>query len=174
MPGVLIVLDPALRTDPEELRRLVREGFEGIDGAAVEVRLERSRGAHDAFSGRAYGEPLRRPRSAPGTRFPIRLWLPAAPRDRGYPRSYRYARRTTAPWITVAGWRERFVALVAHEAFHVRQFREGLRRSEVAAERWAERVLSAWRGRSVLEAPGEAAGVVVRGWEQLRFALNAP
>ena len=64
-------------------------------------------------------------------------------------------------------WRERLVALAAHEACHVRQFREGLRRSEVEAERWALRVLEAWRsGRprlpEALVAPAgeESAGVV--------------
>jgi hypothetical protein len=37
------------------------------------------------------------------------------------------------------------VALVAHEAYHTRQFREGLRRSEVQAERWAAQILESWR-----------------------------
>jgi hypothetical protein len=32
---------------------------------------------------------------------------------------------------------------------HVTQFREGLRRSEVAAERWANRVLTSWRSRPI-------------------------
>lgn len=43
----------------------------------------------------------------------------------------------TAPRIQVLDWREEFVHLVAHEAFHTRQFREQLPKSEVAAERWA-------------------------------------
>ena len=57
----------------------------------------------------------------------------------------RYPRRKTAPWITVGNWRERLVSLGAHEACHVRQFREGTRRSEVEAERWALAVLGRWR-----------------------------
>ena len=71
--------------------------------------------------------------------------VPATLRNRAYPRTYRYPRLKTAPWITVSDWQERFVALVAHEAFHTRQFREGLRRSEVQAERWAARILESWR-----------------------------
>ena len=70
--------------------------------------------------------------------------------------SYRYPRRKTAPSITVQDWRERFIALVAHEAYHTRQFREGLRRSEVAAERWAASVLEDWREGRI----GAAIGVV--------------
>jgi hypothetical protein len=66
-------------------------------------------------------------------------------RNRGYPITYRYRGLSTAPWITVEDWRERLIALAAHEAYHVHQFREGLRRSEVQAERWALRRLSSWR-----------------------------
>jgi hypothetical protein len=124
-----------------ELRRLIEDGFAGIDPDGVEVRVERAARSRESFTGRAYPEPPRRPKPHPATRFLVRLKLPGALRNRGYPQSYRYPRRKTAPWIVVHDWRERFIALVAHEAFHVRQFREGLRRSEVAAERWAAEVL---------------------------------
>ena len=66
-------------------------------------------------------------------------------RNRGYPITYRYRGLSTAPWTTVEDWRERLIALAAHEAYHVHQFREGLRRSEVQAERWALRRLMSWR-----------------------------
>src|SRR5436190_23925828 len=81
----------------------------------------------------------------PGVRFLVRLRIPATLRNRGYPMTHRYPGRKTAPWITVRSWRERFVALAAHEACHVRQFRENLRRSEVEAERWALEALDRWR-----------------------------
>lgn len=130
-----------IRVDQGELRRLIQDGFAGIEPDGVEVRVERAARSRDSFTGRAYPEPPRRPRAHPATRYLVRLRVPALLRHRGYPKSYRYPRRKTAPWIIVHDWRERFIALVAHEAFHVRQFREGLRRSEVAAERWAAEVL---------------------------------
>jgi hypothetical protein len=128
-----------------DLGRLVSEAFAGIDAEGVEVHVERARSSWESFTGRAYGGRPRRPRSHPSTRFLVRVKIPATLRNRAYPRTYRYPRLKTAPWITVRDWQERFVALVAHEAFHTRQFREGLRRSEVRAERWAAQILDSWR-----------------------------
>jgi hypothetical protein len=142
---MLVVVSPEIRAEAGALVQLVERAFEGVDAGGVEVRVEVARKAREAFSGRAYPEPPQRPRSHPSTRYLVRLWVPRTLRNRGYPRSYRYIRRTTAPWITVGNWRERLLALAAHEAFHVRQFREGLRRSEVQAERWALRTLDRWR-----------------------------
>lgn len=159
--GIRIVVSGDIRADQAELHRLIEEGFTGIDPVGVEVRVERASRSWDSFTGRAYSEPPRRAKAHPATRYLVRLRLPAALRSRGYPKSYRYPQLKTAPSITVCDWRERLVALVAHEAFHVRQFREGLRRSEVAAERWAESVLRAWRGRwSDLEPSSPIEGVV--------------
>ena len=128
-----------------DLGRLVAEAFAGIEADGVEVHVERAGSSWESFTGRAYGGRPKRPRSHPATRFLVRVKVPATLRNRAYPRTYRYPRLKTAPWITVGDWQERFVALVAHEAFHTRQFREGLRRSEVQAERWAARVLETWR-----------------------------
>ncbi|HEX2089344.1 MAG TPA: hypothetical protein VHI54_05360 [Actinomycetota bacterium] len=139
-----ILVSEAVEADVEELRRLIEEAFAGIDASGVELRVERARNPRESFTGRAYPEPPRRPKLSPGTLFFVRLRLPGALRNRGYPRAYRYTGLVTAPWITVRDWRERLVALAAHEAFHVHQFREGLRRSEVAAERWALKKLLEW------------------------------
>jgi hypothetical protein len=152
---VRVVVDPSIRADHGDLRRLVEAGFLGIDPSGVEVRVERSRRPAQSFAGRAYGDLPTRPRPTPGTLYLVRVWVPTLLRNRGYPRTYRYARRVTAPWITVGTWRERFVALVAHEACHLLQFRERLRRSEVAAERWAEGVLARWRIRAGEAEPGK-------------------
>ncbi|MGH2556712.1 MAG: hypothetical protein ACRDHO_13470 [Actinomycetota bacterium] len=151
-----VVVSDEIKIDRGELRRLIENGFAGIDPDGVEVRVERAARSRESFTGRAYPQPPRRPKPHPGTRYLVRLKLPRALRNRGYPQSYRYPRRKTAPWIVVHDWRERFVALVAHEAFHVRQFREGLRRSEVAAERWAFEVLLRIRegGREAALEPG--------------------
>ncbi|HEX9375230.1 MAG TPA: hypothetical protein VGB19_03180 [Actinomycetota bacterium] len=128
-----------------ELAGLIHEAFAGIEAEDVEIHVERARNSWESFTGRAYSGRPRRPRSHPETRYLVRLKVPGSLRNRAYPRTYRYPGLVTAPWITVADWRERFVALVAHEAFHTRQFREGLRRSEVQAERWAARTLETWR-----------------------------
>ena len=128
-----------------DLGRLVSEAFAGIDADGVEVHIERARNSWESFTGRAYGGRPKRPRSHPSTRFLVRVKVPGTLRNRSYPRTYRYPRLKTAPWITVRDWQERFVALVAHEAYHTRQFRDGLRRSEVQAERWAARTLESWR-----------------------------
>jgi hypothetical protein len=128
-----------------DLGRLVAEAFAGVETEGVEVHIERARNSWESFTGRAYGGRPKRPRSHPSTRFLVRVKVPGTLRNRAYPRTYRYPRLKTAPWITVRDWQERFVALVAHEAYHTRQFREGLRRSEVQAERWAARILESWR-----------------------------
>jgi hypothetical protein len=128
-----------------DLERLIGEAFAGVETDGVEVHVERAKSSWESFTGRAYGGRPKRPRSHPTTRFLVRVKVPGSLRNRAYPRTYRYPRLKTAPWITVDDWQERFVALVAHEAFHTRQFREGLRRSEVQAERWAFRILESWR-----------------------------
>jgi hypothetical protein len=84
-------------------------------------------------------------RSHAGLRYLVRLDLPSVFRNRGYPLTYRYRGLRTAPWITVRNWRERLVALAAHEAYHTHQFRHAMRRSEVQAERWAVGILESWR-----------------------------
>lgn len=164
-----VLFSDEIRGDHSELRRLIENAFAGIDPEGVEVRVERATRSRDSFTGRAYPEPPRRPKAHPATRYLVRLKLPGALRNRGYPQSYRYPRRKTAPWIVVHDWRERFVALVAHEAFHVRQFREGLRRSEVAAERWAAAVLL--RTRSNGCDPSETAAVPAEAGAVAQMAL---
>ena len=143
-PAVRILVSEAIAADVEELRLLIQEAFAGVDVSGVELRVELAKTPRESFTGRAYPEPPRRPKPSPGTQFMVRLRLPGALRNRGYPRAYRYTGLVTAPWITVRDWRERLVALAAHEAFHIHQFRQGLRRSEVAAERWALKKLAEW------------------------------
>jgi hypothetical protein len=163
---MLLTIDPAIRGDHAELRGLVAAGFEGVDTAGVAVVVERARRRQDSFTGRAYGQPPSRMWRRPGIRFVVRLRIPGTLRNRGYPMTQRYPRRKTAPWITVGSWRERLVSLAAHEACHVRQFREGSRRSEVEAERWALAVLGRWRTGPLAVAD---ASVPVAGSPQLQL-----
>jgi hypothetical protein len=140
-----IVVSEELRADHEVLRGLIVSAFDGVEHHGVEVHVERAPKRHMTFTGRAYPQLPSRPRTHPGTTYLIRLMLPSIPRNRGYPVTYRYRGLRTAPWITVEDWHERLVALAAHEARHIGQFRDGSRRSEVQAERWAQRRLAAWR-----------------------------
>jgi hypothetical protein len=142
---VLIRVSEQIQGDHGELRALIHQAFEGVDPAGVEVHVEPAGHSRDSFTGLAYFHLPTRPRPLPGTDYLVRLRLPRSLRNRAYPKTYRYPRLKTAPWITVQSWRERLVALAAHEACHVRQFREGIRRSEVQAERWALRMLQRWR-----------------------------
>jgi hypothetical protein len=148
-----------IRSNHDELRRLVHEAFEGVDVAGVEVHIEPAARPSQSFTGLAYFQLPSRPRLQPGTRYLVKLKIPRALRNRAYPRTYRYPRLKTAPWITVGDWRERLVALAAHEACHVRQFRDGLRRSEVQAERWALQLLGAWRAKGGKSVIGSLEGV---------------
>ena len=165
-----IVVNEAIAADVEELRFLIHEAFEGIDASGVELRIELARNPRESFTGRAYPEPPRRPKPLPGTLFMVRLRLPGALRNRGYPRAYRYTGLVTAPWITVRDWRERLVALAAHEAFHVHQFREGLRRSEVAAEKWAVKRLAEWAAAPSVQRPAAWRGIEIRNGQLTLFA----
>ena len=140
-----IVVDEEIRADTDELGGLIVASFEGVDPEGVEVRLEWARGRRQTFTGRAYPQVPPRWRAHPGVRYLVRLDLPSVFRNRGYPLTYRYRGLRTAPWITVQDWRERLVALAAHEAYHTHQFRHAMRRSEVQAERWAAGVLASWR-----------------------------
>jgi hypothetical protein len=142
---VRIVVDPAIRSDHGALQALVVAAFEGVEESEVEIRIRACGRSDRSFTGRAYPRPPSRARAAPGIRFLVILFVPTVLHNRGYPKTHRYPRLRTAPWITAHDWRERLVALAAHEACHVRQFRDGLRRSEVEAEHWAERVLASWR-----------------------------
>lgn len=155
MPSMKLRVSPDIRADHDEVRRLVHDGFRGVEHGDVEVEVVRARESRLSFTGLAFWElpPAARRRGAPGIRYLVRLRLPGTLRNRAYPKTFRYRGRKTAPWITVVDWRERLLALAAHEACHIRQFRGGLRRSEIEAERWAQAALEAWRSRvpTVLE-----------------------
>jgi hypothetical protein len=164
---VRLRISDEIRGDHAEIARLIREAFVGIEHADVQVEVVGARHSGLSFTGVAFWElPPSRKRALPGIRYLIRLRLPATLRNRAYPKTYQYRGRTTAPWITVGDWGERLLALAAHEACHIRQFRLGLRRSEVEAERWAASALEARRARIV----GEAA--VREGWGQLALPLG--
>lgn len=139
-PDLLIVISHLIRADHEEVDGLVREAFRGIGKGGVEVQVVATR-SPQRFTGRAWAElPARRPR-APETTWLVELVMPARPPIDGYPLEWRYPRLKTAPIFVAHDWRDQLFAVAAHEAYHVKQFRMGMRRSEIAAERWAHKAL---------------------------------
>ena len=141
---MILLISPRVAVPLEEVRSLVREGFRGVGKADVEVQIVANR-SRWVFSGKAWPElPVRRA-SSPRTRFLVEISMPRKPSADGFPYCWKYPRLKTAPRLEARTWQERLVALAAHEAYHVRQFRLGMRKSEVAAERWAGRALDRFR-----------------------------
>lgn len=92
---------------------------------------------------------------APRPRAWTDKWIGQARRNRrGQVTAVRWGRSVRGPYggrgapeFTVADWREALIAVAAHEIRHIAQFRHGLRRSEVDAERAALAALRRWRAR---------------------------
>ncbi len=95
-------------------------------------------------TGRAYdGVPY--PRSVPrGTRYVVTVKVPQVRPEGLLPadRTYHRAKRAGATRIETPA--DDIVFVLAHELHHVHQFRDGLPRSEVDAERVGREVLRAW------------------------------
>lgn len=139
-----IVVANAVKADHEEVRGLVTEAFSGIGKDGVEVWVVATR-SPDRFTGKAWPQVPRNRSVEPDTHYLVELVMPGRPPASGYPFEWRYPKLKTAPPIVVNDWRERLFALAAHEAYHVKQFRQGMRRSEVTAERWALKALHRMR-----------------------------
>lgn len=90
-------------------------------------------------------------RVSPGTRYLVTMRLPRRLEGLPYPQQLQYRRAgvamATAPIVQVRSWLEELVHLAAHEARHVAQFRMGLPKSEVDAERWAAGAVEQYRER---------------------------
>ncbi|MFL5736505.1 MAG: hypothetical protein ACJ76P_04125 [Actinomycetota bacterium] len=154
---MILRVSPRIAVREEDLRALLQEGFRGVGKDDVEVQVVANR-SRWIFSGKAWPElPARRATSA-RTRYLVEISMPRKPSGDGFPYRWKYPRLKTAPRLEAWNWQERLVALAAHEAYHVRQFRLGMRKSEVAAERWAgrslERFRAAQRGREISTTTG--------------------
>ncbi len=141
---MLVVISHLIRADHEEVEGLVREAFRGIGKEGVEVQVAATR-SPTRFTGKAWPEPPGRRATDAETRWLVEIVMPARPPADGYPLQWRYPRLKTAPTFTARDWRERVFTVAAHEAYHVKQFRMGMRRSEVAAELWAFKALERMR-----------------------------
>jgi hypothetical protein len=139
-----VSISDLIRADHEEVAGIVRQGFHGISRDSVEVQVLATRSPH-RFTGKAWAQPPARRDRRPDTRWLVEIVMPARPSADGYPLQWKYPRLKTAPVFTAHDWRDQLLAVAAHEAYHVKQFRTGMRRSEVAAERWAFRALERTR-----------------------------
>jgi hypothetical protein len=144
---VILRVSQRIAVPSGEIRRLVEEGFRGIGKDAVEVHVIPNR-SRWVFHGRAWPDLPPGRASSARTRFLVEISMPRNPAPDGFPYRWKYPRLKTAPRLVAHTWEERLVALAAHEAYHVKQFRFGMRKSEVTAERWAGRALDRFRARA--------------------------
>jgi hypothetical protein len=132
----------------DEVRMLVQFATRGIDMSRVCVNVK---GGH-GLRARAYdGVPSisNAPRTA---RYLVTIKIgtgvtfPVGPYNRNGQTPDQVGPRNRFPFFIYADWREWLVSAAAHEAFHIHQYRNGKRRSEVDCERFAEDVLNRYRG----------------------------
>lgn len=107
--------------------------------------LERYVRIREAFSGAAYDGIPSIARVGRGINYLVTLKLPTDPSAVDYPKTWKYERYKTAPEVLLYSWQEHLVQLAAHEANHIRQFKNNWPRSEIKCERWALKVLMEWR-----------------------------
>lgn len=143
-----ILIATRIRADHEEVRGIVTDGFHGIGREDVEVHVQANRSKW-VFTGKAWPELPPRTKTDLRTKFLVQIAMPVRPSVSGFPYIWRYPRLKTAPELVAECWQERLLAVAAHEAYHVKQFRRGMRRSEVTAERWAGRALERLRAQGV-------------------------
>jgi hypothetical protein len=120
-------------------RRRDAERLADDHGGQLERHIDERLG--ERMSGCAYYALPHMARVRAGTSYLVTLKVPQDLDALPYPVTLQYHHggvvMSTAPRVQLHDWRQEFVHLVGHEAFHTHQFREGLPKSEVAAERWA-------------------------------------
>ncbi len=132
----------------DEVKRLVEFAMRGINTTGVAVHVRNNN--RSAYAGCAYQQvPRCSPRAIQATvdylvtirigsvdRFPCSNWIEEKGHAYGGKRS---------PRIDHASWQEGLVAVTAHEARHIQQFRLKKRISEVDCEKFAAARLDAYR-----------------------------
>lgn len=116
--------------DTQEVRELVETATKGIKLRKVKVTVTNTK---HTYAGRAWD-------SWPYRRMLIRIGSPDQ-----FPITCKYPRKKTAPTYEMRDWREGIVAVAAHEARHIYQYKFNKRRSEIDAERWAVKKLEEYR-----------------------------
>lgn len=140
-----MVIRNTSRYPTDEVRRLVKLATSDLDMSRVCVNVK-NLGEFGRRRGRAYSYVPAVSNAPPGSKYLVVLRL--APPER-FPQESVYYTDAGPRWprVTIADWREALIHIAAHEGLHIEQFREGLRRSELKCERFAERVLNNYRSR---------------------------
>lgn len=127
------------RTIPEhlhgELREIIKLAAKKVNTKGVEFHVKRSGDEH--FKGYAYNGFPYSNTVAKTTEYLVTIRIPLPFEAIQYPRTWQYPNRKTAPKFRYEGWADEFFHLIAHECYHIKQFRSGYSCSEVRAERWA-------------------------------------
>ena len=129
-------------THPTPLvKSLVKWATSEIDMRKVCVNVK---GSKSAFAGMAYDGVPTISNAPPSSDYLITVRIGTA--DRFPFEQHRYPGKSDRfPTYDLRDWREALVYVSAHEACHIEQYRERLRRSELRCEHYAVGVLEAFR-----------------------------
>lgn len=138
-----------LPDDPQPLKafRRKRDALEYMDWIGPPAQTWVHKRAHPKaahWTARSYDGVPRIARVREGTAYLVTFNIPADPRDCVYPVTHQDPRLKTSPIVTFTNWQENLCYIAAHEARHIHQYRHGLSRSELDAERWAATQLHAF------------------------------
>ena len=125
----MLVVQNWSRYPTDEVERLIRFATVDIDMRRVCVNVKNSH--RYAYGGYAYLGVPTISNAPPGSEYLVTLRLGAPERFPFTP-----PRRRGSPALQLGCWREALVAVAAHEAWHIQQYRRELPRSEVACERF--------------------------------------
>lgn len=119
----------------DELHEIITEATYKVNMSAVEIHVKTAREGY-GFAGYAYDGPPGINNVATTSKYLVTLHVPWQKWPK-YPRNWQYPGLRTAPVLKLVSWQDDFFHKVAHEAYHIKQFRTGMSQSEVKAERWA-------------------------------------
>jgi len=154
--GPLLPAGVGLDTSVENLSRypdsevfpLVEFATEGIDMRGVHARVKNST---RSVSGRTYPDVSHEIFSVPaGTLYLITVKIGPPKKFPTVEHRYGWKQpgpRNQFPMISYADWREALVAVAAHEAMHIEQFKQGRPRSELETSRFEADALERYRSR---------------------------
>ena len=143
--GLGYAVQNSSRYSDEEVRRLVEYAVRAIDMRGVHVKVKNST---RTVSGRAYPS-VPAEANVPAESLYL-LTIKVGPPEKFPTREHRYGGdepgpRNQFPTISYADWQEALVAVAAHEAMHVQQFKYGDPRSELQTSHFQAETLERYR-----------------------------
>jgi len=124
-----------------DVEELVGFASRGVDCTGIEIHVKNSKWV---FAGRAWHNIGRNSIVNVGDEINDLVVIRVGSPD-NFPIEFSYPKLKTAPRYEIRSWREAMVTLTAHELYHIKQKRTGMRASEVRAERWAFKKLLEFR-----------------------------